>query len=68
MLQEKKIIEFITNEGVDIKLIKRNNKYNIIVTEEKKKVNQRKVFESLNTELSMKQFFKICNFFTKDLK
>ena len=68
MKEESKIIEFLTNEGVEIQMIKRNRKYNILVSDEKKKIKTRKVFETLDTEIAMNQFFKFCNFFTKELK
>ena len=62
-----RIILFETNHGVEIEMIKRNNKYNIIVSDKKKKIKSRKVFESLDTDVSMKQFMNYCNFFTKQL-
>lgn len=67
MNEEKPIIEFITKEGVEIKLIKRKVKFLILVTESKKKIKDKKVFESLNVDKSTTQFFKICNYFTKDI-
>ena len=45
--KEESIIEFVTNEGVEIKMIKKNRKYNIFVTESKKSAKNKKVFESL---------------------
>ena len=67
MEKDKKIIEFQTNDGVNISLIKERNKYKILVSEQKKRVRNRKVFESLNTEVSLNQFHKLVAFFTKDL-
>ena len=46
MNEEKPIIEFITKEGVEIKLIKRKVKFLILVTESKKKIKDKKVFEA----------------------
>jgi len=66
--KEKSIIEFVTNEGVEIKMIKKNRKYNIFVTESKKSDKNKKVFASLHTDKSMQEFFKYCNHFTKKIK
>lgn len=68
MKEETKVIEFLTNEGAEVKMIQRNRKFNILVTDAKKKIKMKKVFESLDREKSLKQFFKFCNFFTKDIK
>ena len=47
--KEESIIEFLTNEGVEIKMIKKNRKYNIFVTESKKNNKNKKVYASLST-------------------
>lgn len=66
--EEESIIEFVTNEGVEIKMIKKNRKYNIFVTESKKSAKNKKVFASLHTEKSMQEFFRFCSHFTKKIK
>jgi len=64
---DKSIIE-LTTGGVEIKLKKVRNKYHILVSEEKKKIKDKKVFESLDDEISTKEFFKICRYFTNNIK
>jgi len=66
--KEESIVEFLTNEGVEIKMIKKNRKYNIFVLDSKKNSKNKKVFESLHTDKSMQEFFKFCNHFTKKIK
>jgi len=68
MKKEERIIEFVTNRGVEIKLLKKTEKYYILVSDSKKKVKNKKVFDSLDMDTSMQQFFKVCNFFTKELR
>jgi hypothetical protein len=67
MKEEKTIIEFQTIEGVNIEMIKRNHKYYILVSEDKKKIKRKKVFESLDDNKTQSRFFKICNYFTKEI-
>ncbi len=66
--ENESIIEFVTNEGVEIKMIKKNRKYNIFVTESKKNAKNKKVYASLSTDKSMQEFFRFCNHFTKKIK
>lgn len=66
--KEESIVEFLTNEGVEIKMVKKNRKYNIFVTESKKNAKNKKVYASLSTDKSMQEFFKFCNHFTKKIK
>jgi len=66
-IKDDALIEFVTNNGVGIKMVKRNNKYYILVSDDKKRMKSRKVFESLDTNLSTNQFFKFCTFFTKEI-
>lgn len=67
MKEEKQLIEFQTNDGVDIQMIERHKKFYILVSEEKKRIKRRKVFESLDQDKANTQFFKICNYFTKEI-
>lgn len=68
MKEEKQLIEFITNNDVEISLVYRSNKYYILATDKKKKMIKRQVFTSLHKDLSTKEFFKVCKYFSKDLK
>ncbi len=68
-MESKNVIEFLTNSGIKIEMIKENHKYKIMVTDSKEKtVKKRKVFESLNDKISTQQFFKICKYFGKYTK
>jgi|TARA_R110000772_G_scaffold264661_1_gene385383 hypothetical protein len=67
--EENSVVQFLTNEGVEIKMVKKNRKYHILVLDSvKKNAKSKKVFESLSTDKSMQEFFKYCNHFTKKIK
>jgi hypothetical protein len=67
-IEEKILIEFLTENKVEVKLVKRRNKFYILVSEDKKKIKNKSVFETLDQQKSMDRFHKICSYFTKDLK
>tara|TARA_R110000796_G_scaffold192641_1_gene309295 strand:+ start:9208 stop:9423 length:216 start_codon:yes stop_codon:yes gene_type:complete len=61
------VVEFITNEGVKISMLKKNNKYHILITSDAKKNKAKRIHESLDVNVSRKKFFSICNYYTKDI-
>tara|TARA_R110000737_G_scaffold341775_2_gene365951 strand:- start:210 stop:422 length:213 start_codon:yes stop_codon:yes gene_type:complete len=65
--EEEFIVEFLTIEGIEIKVHKGKSRYTILVSDGKKKSKLKKVYESLDNKKTMSKFFNICNHYTKQL-